>query len=90
KFASFVRYFREADDALHAKYSQQLDELVEMEGDTFPVDCADVYAFSAELYRLLVRYPLEVIPIFDIKIAELAADRMPMWDKHIQVGGLGS
>ncbi|CAI5503972.1 unnamed protein product [Closterium sp. Naga37s-1] len=85
KFASFVRHFREADDALHAKYSQQLDELVEMEGDTFPVDCADVYAFSAELYRLLVRYPLEVIPIFDIKIAELAADRMPMWDKHIQV-----
>ncbi|CAI6003851.1 unnamed protein product [Closterium sp. NIES-64] len=59
--------------------------MVEMEGDTFPVDCADVYAFSAELYRLLVRYPLEVIPIFDIKIAELAADRMPMWDKHIQV-----
>ncbi|CAI5529494.1 unnamed protein product [Closterium sp. Naga37s-1] len=86
KFASFVRHFREADDALHAKYSQQLDELVEMEGDTFPVDCADVYAFSAELYRLLVRYPLEVIPIFDIKIAELAADRMPMWDKHIQWG----
>ncbi|CAI5511797.1 unnamed protein product [Closterium sp. Naga37s-1] len=85
KFASFVRHFREADDALHAKYSQQLDELLEMEGDTFPVDCADVYAFSAELYRLLVRYPLEVIPIFDIKIAELAADRMPMWDKHIQV-----
>ncbi|GJP44531.1 hypothetical protein CLOM_g3919 [Closterium sp. NIES-68] len=85
KFASFVQHFREADDAIHAKYSQQLDELVEMEGDTFPVDCADVYAFSAELYRMLVRYPLEVIPIFDIKIAELAADRMPMWDKHIQV-----
>ncbi|CAI5462230.1 unnamed protein product, partial [Closterium sp. Yama58-4] len=40
---------------------------------------------SIYLYRLLVRYPLEVIPIFDIKIAELAADRMPMWDKHIQV-----
>ncbi|CAI7837903.1 unnamed protein product, partial [Closterium sp. NIES-53] len=27
KFASFVRHFREADDALHAKYSQQLDEV---------------------------------------------------------------
>lgn len=49
------------------------------------VDGQDLKKFNENLYHQLVRYPLEVIPIFDIVIAEIAMQRVPDWSRHIQV-----
>ena len=64
-------------------------QVLEREGDSFLIDCHDVHAHDPELYRLLVRYPLEVIPIFDIVIADMAAEKDPTRDLQIQVGCAG-
>lgn len=46
----------------------------------FDLDCQDLRAFDDSLYRQLVRYPQEVVPILDLVIGELFTDNVNSGD----------
>lgn len=56
-------------------YLELLQDKVESEEWNLNIDCENVQSFDEELYRQLVRYPQELIPIFDLVINELLAER---------------
>eukprot|EP00897_Mesotaenium_endlicherianum_P008165 jgi/Mesen1/7377/ME000382S06576 len=85
KFEGFINSFRENADDMEAKYSRLLDELIEREASSLNVDCTNMHAYDPELYRILVRYPLEVVPIFDMTLVDMAEKRDPHFTGHIQV-----
>lgn len=65
-------------------------KIVEREGDTFNIDCMNIHTFDLRLYKLLLRYPLEVIPIFDIVVGDLAAEISPEYSVPILVRAMFS
>ncbi|KAF9623122.1 hypothetical protein IFM89_037638 [Coptis chinensis] len=81
----FLRHFRE--DPLHdeGKYMRALHHIFEVEGESLDVDAQDVYDYDIDLYTKMVRYPLEVLAIFDLVLLDMAARMNPMFEKHIQV-----
>ena len=63
---------------------------MEREGESLNIDCANVVVYDDRLYKLLVRYPLEVIPLFDITVAEIARQKDEDYAMAIQVRKRGS
>ena len=58
-------------------YSQAIDE-VHMIGDYFVnLNCMHLKSANQELYKQLITYPREIIPIFDIAINEIYTERYP-------------
>ena len=55
-----------------------------MEGDSLDVDARNVFDYDSDLYAKMVRYPLEVLAIFDIVLMELLPIINPLFEKHIQ------
>ena len=51
-------------------YMQKLEEIYTLEDPFLNLDCHHLYEFDADLYRKLVNYPQEVIPIFDMAVNE--------------------
>ncbi|TKY67597.1 DNA replication licensing factor MCM4 [Spatholobus suberectus] len=91
----FLRDFREAsssqggdDGGLHlhteGKYEKLIKQVIEVEGDSLDVDAHDVFDHDPDLYTKMVRYPLEVLAIFDLVLMNMVSRLKPMFEKHIQ------
>ncbi|XP_057747993.1 DNA replication licensing factor MCM4 [Arachis stenosperma] len=91
----FLRDFREAsssqndDDMLQhlhteGKYEKLIKQVIEVEGDSLDVDAHDVFEHDPDLYTKMVRYPLEVLAIFDLVLMNMVSRIKPMFEKHIQ------
>ncbi|EFJ16648.1 hypothetical protein SELMODRAFT_445155 [Selaginella moellendorffii] len=80
----FFERFRESPEAVEAKYIQLLDQVIELEGRSLNIDAQNIFTYNEELYSQVVRYPLEVIPLFDMVVGDIARERRPDWNNHIQ------
>ncbi|KAG6651704.1 DNA replication licensing factor MCM4 [Carya illinoinensis] len=87
----FLKHFRESssqseEDALliEGKYETAIKRVLEFEGDSLDVDAHDVFAYDPDLYTKMVRYPLEVLAIFDIALMNMVSRIDPLFEKHIQ------
>ncbi|GAA0147234.1 DNA metabolism protein [Lithospermum erythrorhizon] len=80
----FLRNFREGVSDIEGKYMNAIHHVIEVEGDSLEVDAHDVFDYDSDLYTKMVRYPLEVLAIFDIVLMDLVSKIEPMFEKHIQ------
>ena len=48
------------------------------------VNALDVFDYDSDLYTRMVRYPLEVLAIFDIVLMNMVGRINPLFEKHIQ------
>ena len=58
---------------------------MELEEDSLNVNARNILDYDEDLYVKMVRYPLEVLAIFDIVLMDMAVRLVPLWEKHIQV-----
>ncbi|XP_059448449.1 DNA replication licensing factor MCM4 [Corylus avellana] len=87
----FLKHFRESssvseDDGLlmEGKYETAIKRVLEVEGDSLDVDAQDVFGYDPDLYTKMVRYPLEVLAIFDIVLMNMVGRINPLFERHIQ------
>ncbi|VVB11116.1 unnamed protein product [Arabis nemorensis] len=86
----FVKYFREAKENSaelfrEGKYMASIRKVIEIEGDWIDVDAYDVFDYDPDLYNKMVRYPLEVLAIFDIVLMDIVSTINRLFKKHVQV-----
>lgn len=79
----FLRNFRDRPSD-EGKYMRLIHLTLEMEGESLQVDARDVFDYDPDLYNKMVRYPLEVLAIFDIVLMDMASRINPLFEKHIQ------
>ncbi|XP_065192829.1 DNA replication licensing factor mcm4-B-like [Sycon ciliatum] len=58
-------------------YMQRMEEIHMLETPFLTVDCSHIRQFNNELYRQLVHYPQEVIPILDMATNQLFFENYP-------------
>lgn len=80
----FLRHFREHESHTDGKYMKAINHVIEIEGESLEVDANDVDAYDSDLYTKMVRYPLEVLAIFDIVLMDMVSRINPLFEKHIQ------
>lgn len=80
----FLRHFREHPSQIEGKYMNAIHSVIELEGDSLEVDAHDVFDYDSDLYSKMVRYPLEVLAIFDIVLMDMVSRINPLFEKHIQ------
>lgn len=80
----FLRHFRENASVIEGKYMRAINHVIEVEGDSLEVDARDVFDHDNDLYAKMVRYPLEVLAIFDIVLMDMVTRINPLFEKHIQ------
>ncbi|CAH2051639.1 unnamed protein product [Thlaspi arvense] len=86
----FVKHFREAkenseDLFREGKYMASIRKVIEIEGEWIDVDAYDVFDYDPDLYNKMVRYPLEVLAIFDIVLMDIVSTIDRLFEKHVQV-----
>lgn len=74
----------QADSIEEGKYMRELDRVFEVEREWIDIDAQDIYNYDQDLYSKMVRYPLEVLAIFEIVLMDMASTRNPLFEKHIQ------
>ncbi|PQP98902.1 DNA replication licensing factor MCM4 [Prunus yedoensis var. nudiflora] len=87
----FLKNFRdesqwntESEYLTEGKYIEAIKRVIEMEEDSLDVDARNVFDYDSDLYAKMVRYPLEVLAIFDIVLMEMLPVINPLFEKHIQ------
>ncbi|KAG9441779.1 hypothetical protein H6P81_017633 [Aristolochia fimbriata] len=80
----FLQHFRTNPSDLESKYMQAIDYTLQLEGESIDVDAQDIYDYDPDLYGKMVRYPLEVLAIFDIVLMDMVSNINPLFEKHIQ------
>lgn len=85
----FLKHFREESsqsDGLHVegKYERAIKQVIEIEGDSLDVNAHDVFDYDPDLYTKMIRYPLEVLAIFDLVLMNMVSRINPLFEKHIQ------
>ncbi|XP_073144701.1 DNA replication licensing factor MCM4 [Henckelia pumila] len=80
----FLRHFRENPHQTEGKYMMAIHNVIEIEGDSLDVDAHDVFNYDSDLYLKMVRYPLEVLAIFDIVLMDMVGRIDALFEKHIQ------
>ncbi|WOL18371.1 DNA replication licensing factor MCM4 [Canna indica] len=88
----FLRHFRDPRETSRGdglledgKYMRAVHRIMELEGgESLDVDAHDVFDYDPDLYSKMVRYPLEVLAIFDIVLMDMVARIDPLFEKHIQ------
>ncbi|CAB4320436.1 unnamed protein product [Prunus armeniaca] len=87
----FLKNFRdesqwntESEYLTEGKYIEAIKRVIEMEEDSLDVDARNVCDYDSDLYAKMVRYPLEVLAIFDIVLMEMLPVINPLFEKHIQ------
>ncbi|KAL2927237.1 DNA replication licensing factor MCM4 [Bienertia sinuspersici] len=85
----FLRNFRDDSAGLdtgdfEGKYMRSIRRVIEIEGDWLDVDAHNVFDYDPDLYNKMVRYPLEVLAIFDIVLMDIVAKIKPLFEKHVQ------
>lgn len=58
----------------HPKYRSELAYLLESQDTELTIDAMDLYRFNRRLYRNLVHYPQELIPLMDIVVRSMLDD----------------
>jgi len=86
----FLKHFRDGQSQgseiyEEGKYMKGIHGVLEMEGEWLDVDAHDVFDYDVELYGKMVRYPLEVLAIFDIVLMDIVSLIQPLFEKHVQV-----
>ena len=78
RFRRFLSNFEAADGEAGGAphYVQKLRDIAQTEDYSLNLDCAHLHAYDAGLYKLLVLYPQEMIPIFDVEINDYFADEV--------------
>lgn len=68
-------------------YLQKLEEIHTLDEPFLNVNCVHIERYDKNLYRQLVCYPQEVIPVFDMTVNEMFYDRYPaaVLEHQIQV-----
>jgi len=66
-FENFLTTFQSAgdEDEEQTKYMRMMIEAKSSDTSHIDLDCMDLYAHKPQMYQQLVRYPQEVVPIFD-------------------------
>jgi DNA replication licensing factor MCM4 len=88
----FLKHFRESSSSTQSedgllregKYETAIKRVIEIEGDSLDVDAQNVFDYDPDLYTKMVRYPLEVLAIFDIVLMNMVGRINPLFEKHIQ------
>ncbi len=75
KFRAFFTSFEldGSSGAPMAHYLQKLADIAQTEDYSLNLDCSHLHAYDPGLYKLMVRYPRELIPIFDVELNEYFA-----------------
>jgi len=73
KFRTFFTNFEIEEGAPSAHYLQKLADIAQTEDYSLNLDCSHLHSFDPGLYKLMVRYPRELIPIFDVELNEYFA-----------------
>ncbi|XP_025012061.2 DNA replication licensing factor MCM4 isoform X1 [Ricinus communis] len=93
KIQMFLKHFRDLNKSQsqgaevfeEGKYMKGINRVLEIEGEWLDVDGHDVFDYDSDLYNKMVRYPLEVLAIFDIVLMDIVSLINPLFDKHVQV-----
>ncbi|KAK9988627.1 hypothetical protein SO802_028866 [Lithocarpus litseifolius] len=62
----------------------QSKESLKSKGKSLDVNACDVFDYDPDLYTKMVRYPLEVLVIFDIVLINIVGRINPLFEKYIQ------
>ncbi|KAK8522142.1 hypothetical protein V6N13_115117 [Hibiscus sabdariffa] len=86
----FIKHFRDPQELSNdiygeGKYTRMVHRVLEVEGEWIDVDAHDVFNYDSDLYNKMMRYPLEVLAIFDIVLMDIVSLINPLFDKHVQV-----
>ena len=73
RFRRFIHGFEDPITG-QPKYPTLLKEMVRKGDRSLNLDCTNLHVYDAELYRQLVAYPSEVIPLMDLSVHEIAKD----------------
>lgn len=78
KFSKFITEFIGDDNegSDEPKYIRLMQEIKETARGFINIDCADLYAHDTVLYQQLIRYPQEVVPIFDLVVQAEYAEKV--------------
>lgn len=90
--AAIVRFLKNFRDdivdlesgEIEGKYMRAIRRVLEVEGDWLDVDAHHVFDYDPDLYNKMVRYPLEVLAIFDIVLMDMVSKIDPYFEKHVQ------
>ena len=95
KFKRFIQTFQDSETADDEKfegldhtkpyYQQRLNEITITLIPFLNVNSGHIQVFDEELYRQLIQYPQEVIPILDMAVNELFFDKFPDTDLDHQI-----
>ncbi|CAO2814977.1 unnamed protein product [Amaranthus hypochondriacus] len=85
----FLKNFRDEpidfdSGEIEGKYMRSIRRVIEIEGEWLDVDAHHVFDYDPDLYNKMVRYPLEVLAIFDIVLMDIVANIKPLFEKHVQ------
>lgn len=79
----------EGGEEVEGKYMRKIRDVIEVEGEWIDVDAGDLWVYDRDLYGKMVRYPLEVLAIFDIVVMDVVGRMNPLFEKHVQVRVFG-
>ncbi|KAK4535428.1 hypothetical protein CDCA_CDCA05G1453 [Cyanidium caldarium] len=77
RLLAFLREYRDTEDTTVALYTRALYRLHETESYTLNVDLQHLRAHDADLYKKAVRYPSDVINLFDLAVNNLYTEMFP-------------
>jgi hypothetical protein len=76
EFKLFILNFKTENSKL-PKYKSLLEELFSSKERILNIDCKDLYNHDKELYKQLVNFPQEIIPLIDICVQEVVHEMFP-------------
>ncbi|KMZ63713.1 DNA replication licensing factor [Zostera marina] len=85
----FLKNFSDNPSQMEGKYMVPIHHILELDGGggsgsgSLDIDAQDVFAYDQDLYNKMVRYPLEVLAIFDIVLIDMVETLNRLFEKHI-------
>jgi len=81
-FKEFVR--THSDSSGRLTYLEKIDEMNEIEKYVMKIDCRDLTGRYAELRQQILKYPVEILPLLEIGVADLCLEKYPLTKKNIE------
>lgn len=85
----FLKNFSDNPSQIEGKYMVPIHQILELDGGggsgsgSLDIDAQDIFAYDQDLYNKMVRYPLEVLAIFDIVLIDMVETLNRLFEKHI-------
>jgi DNA replication licensing factor MCM4 len=76
RFKRFLENFELPDSFGASFYDERMREMEEKGETNLDLDCQHLHAYDSYLYKLLIKYPQEIIPLFDIMANEYFAENV--------------